>query len=226
MENMPYVQKLDATRETFTRASMAPASGVVSSDWREKLPVLTGKGFTLRELRLEDAPSLFAMLTTEEVARFISPPPTSVDGFERFIRWTHRQREAGEYVCFGVVPEGMSVAIGIFQVRTLDSGFSTSEWGFAIGSPYWGSGLFVEGARLVLDFAFNTIGTSRVEARSSVENGRGNSALRKLGAVREGVLRSAFLRNGIYHDQNLWSILDCEWAAQRTGASPALQFVA
>ena len=31
----------------------------------------------------EDAPSLLAMLTTEEVSRFISPPPTTVEGFER-----------------------------------------------------------------------------------------------------------------------------------------------
>ena len=41
----------------------------------------------------------------------------------------------------------------------------------------------------------------------SVDNGRGNAALRKLGAVQEGILRQSFLRNGRYLDQALWAIL-------------------
>ena len=46
-----------------------------------------GKQVVMRELRASDAPSLFALLTTEEVSRFISPPPSTVEGFERFIAW-------------------------------------------------------------------------------------------------------------------------------------------
>jgi len=61
-----------------------------TSDWKQALPVLTGSMVTLRELRISDATSLLAMLSTEEVARFISPPPTTVEGFERFIAWTQR----------------------------------------------------------------------------------------------------------------------------------------
>ena len=72
--------------------------------WRQGLPQLRGQRLTLRELRIEDAPSLLAMLTTEEVARFISPPPTTVEGFERFIAWTHHERRAGSYACFAIVP--------------------------------------------------------------------------------------------------------------------------
>jgi RimJ/RimL family protein N-acetyltransferase len=37
----------------------------------------------LREMRASDAAPLFALLTTEEVSRFISPPPSTVEGFER-----------------------------------------------------------------------------------------------------------------------------------------------
>ena len=180
---------------------------VTSTDWRQALPVLEGSRVTLRELRLKDAPSLLAMLTTEEVSRFISPPPTTVEGFERFIAWTHRGRAAGNYLCFAVVPHGLDTAIGIFQVRQLDPGFSTAEWGFAIGSEFWGSGIFVDGAALVLDFAFDVVGARRLEARAAVANGRGNGALRKIGATKEGVLRKSFLRNGEYMDQALWTIL-------------------
>ena len=84
-----------------------------------------------------------------------------------------------------------------------------------LGSPFWGSGLFLEGAALVLDFVFQAVGVHRLEARASIVNGRGNGALRKLGAVQEGVLRRSFLRNGEYHDQVLWSVLKEEWFAQQ-----------
>jgi RimJ/RimL family protein N-acetyltransferase len=170
---------------------------------------------TLREMRLSDAPSLLAMLSSEEVARFISPPPTTVQGFERFIAWTHRERAAGNYACFALVPHGMDTAVGIFQVRQLEPGFVTAEWGFAIGSPFWGTGMFVDSARLVADFAFDVIRTHRLEARAAIMNGRGNGALRKIGAMQEGILRKSFLRNGEYLDQALWTILDEDWKAQR-----------
>jgi ribosomal-protein-alanine N-acetyltransferase len=199
------------TTGLVARAHGSARAEAVNSDWRAALPMLAGERVTLRELRLSDAPALLAMLTTEEVARFISPPPTTVDGFERFIAWTHRERAAGRYVCFAVVPEGMTDAIGIFQVRQLEPGFATAEWGFAIGSAFWGTGVFMDGARLVVDFAFETVRVHRLEARAAVKNGRGNGALAKIGAVREGTLQKSFRRNGEYLDQHLWSILREDW---------------
>ena len=208
MEKMPYQ---DTKMTTTTMA--VPSTNIVTSDWRQALPVLTSETITLRELRASDAPSLLAMLSTEEVSRFISPPPTTVEGFERFIAWTQRERAAGNYICFGIVPHGMEHAIGLFQVRQLEPGFGTAEWGFCMGSEFWGTGIFAEGARQVVNFAFETVGVHRLEARAAVKNGRGNGALRKMGAVQEGVLRKSFLRNGQYLDQVLWTILDGEWEA-------------
>ena len=208
MEKMPYVATVDTQ---FVPASTT--EDVVSSDWRQALPVLSGQQVTLRELRASDAPSLFSLLTTDEVARFISPPPTTVSGFEQFIAWTLRQRSAGTYACFAVTVRGYDTAIGIFQMRQIDADFRTAEWGFAIGSPFWGTGVFREGADLMLDFAFETVGVYRLEARASVQNGRGNGALRKVGAVREAILRKSFLRNGEQVDQVLYAILEDEWRA-------------
>lgn len=180
-------------------------------DWWKGVPVLQSAHVRLRPMRLSDAPSLLALLSTKEVARFISPPPTTIEGFERFISWAEEQRAQGHYACFAVVPVGADHAVGIFQVRKLDATFHTAEWGFAIGSAYWGTGLFEACAALVLDFAFNTIGVHRLEARAMARNGRGNGALRKVGAVQEGVLRRSFLCQGKYEDQILWSILADEW---------------
>jgi RimJ/RimL family protein N-acetyltransferase len=215
MEKMPFC---DAQSVTNLQAVIAAArsSETTTSDWKQALPVLTGSMVTLRELRLSDAPSLLTMLSTQEVARFISPPPTTVEGFERFIAWTHRERAAGNYACFAVVPHGMDTAIGIFQVRQLEPGFGTAEWGFAIGSAFWGTGVFMDGARMVIDFAFETIHTHRLEARAAIQNGRGNGALRKIGAMQEGILRKSFLRDGEYLDQALWTILRGEWMEAKT----------
>ena len=216
MDRMPFT---DAQTEAV--AVMHAARGLAGeTDWRRALPVMVGQTVTLRELRRSDAPSLHTMLSTEEVTRFISPPPTTVDGFERFIAWTHQERAAGTYTCFGVVPEGMDTAIGIFQVRQLEPGFATSEWGFAIGSAFWGTGIFVEGAKMMVDFVFDVIGTHRLEARAAVANGRGNGALRKMGALQEGILRKSFLRNGEYLDQTLWTILDEDWRRATTVGGP------
>ena len=110
MEKMPFRDAevamnvnavIDAARPTTTQ-----------SNWQQVVPVLSGSMVTLRELRLSDAPSLLSMLGSEEVARFISPPPSTVEGFERFIAWAHAEQAAGRYVCFAVVPHGMDTAVG------------------------------------------------------------------------------------------------------------------
>ena len=151
---------LDTTMTTtlHTRTAPTPPTATVSSDWKKGLPVIEGDGFTLRELRSSDATSLLTLLTTEEVTRFISPPPTTIEGFERFIQWAAREREEGRYVCCAVVPDGYDTAVGLFQVRQLDPSFGTAEWGFAIGSAFWGLGLFAKGAELVIDCSFDVIG--------------------------------------------------------------------
>ena len=211
MEKMPYQPHLDTTTDVRFQPVAAQA---VSSDWRDGLPMMKGATVTLRELRASDAASLFALLTTEEVSRFISPPPSTLEGFERFIAWTLRQRSVGAYACFAVTLDSTDTAIGIFQLRQLEPGFGTAEWGFAIGSAYWGSGVFQDGAELLVKFAFETVGVHRLEARAAVRNGRGNGALRKMGAVQEGLLRKSFLKDGEYLDQALWTILDEDWKAK------------
>lgn len=192
---------------TETCATSAP----IVSDWKTGLPVLRGDGIVLRELRIGDATSMLAFLTADEVTRFISPPPTTIEGFERFITWAQQEREAGRHACFAVALDGYDTAIGLFQVRRLDSSFNTAEWGFALGSAFWGSGLFASGAERIVEFSFDVLRAHRLEARAAVKNGRGNGALRKIGAVQEGILRKSLLRGGVHHDQSLWTILQEDW---------------
>jgi [ribosomal protein S5]-alanine N-acetyltransferase len=185
--------------------------------WRESLPLLRGRGVRLREVEMADAGSLLSLMTETQVSRFLGTPPRDRAGFETFIDWTHRKREEGSFACFAIVPRGMDVAVGFFQLRALEADFKTAEWGFALGRPYWGTGLFAEGADRLLAFAFEQLGVERLEARVMASNGRGNGALRKMGAVREMVLRQSLMQDGVAHDTCLWSILDLDWRARRRG---------
>ena len=216
MEKMPYRSDMDRAITPATTTAGA-AAAAITTDWRTALPVLAGTHVTLRDLEVSDAPSLFAMLAPEDVSRFISPPPTTIEGFEKFITWARAERAAGRYVCFAVVPHGMTTAVGLFQLRQLEPSFETAEWGFVLGSQFWGTGMFMDGGRMVVDFAVEVLGVRRLEARAAIANGRGNGALRKLGAVQEGVLRRSFLKNGQHLDQMLWAILSEEW--RRTKAT-------
>jgi RimJ/RimL family protein N-acetyltransferase len=200
-----------AHADPFVPAATSAMPAPAGTDWRSGLPTLYGSLVKLRELRTTDAPSLLGTMSSDEVAKFINPPPTTIEGFEKFIAWADRQRSAGQYICFAIVPRGSDTAVGLFQIRSLEPAFTTAEWGFALGTEFWGSGMFMDGARLVVEFAMSVVGVNRLEARAVLRNGRGNGALRKIGAVHEGVLRRSFLRNGEHLDQALWTILADEW---------------
>ena len=207
----------------FDASPVAAPEMKVEADWTTGLPVLQGRKMMLRELVKTDALSLLSMLSTEEVAKFISPPPTTPQGFEKFVQWAKREREAGNQITFGMVPEGCEHAVGLVQVRAIAPRFSVAEWGFALGSPFWGTGIFLAGARMTLDFAFQNTAVNRLEARAVVQNGRGNGALRKLGAVQEGVLRGSLLKDGKHLDQIMWSIVAQDWFQAKAVWSAVLQ---
>ncbi len=191
-------------------------------DWRVISPLLRGALVDLRAVEMTDAPALYPLLSAQEVSRFGTAPPASLEAFEQFIAWSSEQRREGRHLCFAIVPHDVQSAVGILQLRQLEPRFRTTEWGFAIGSAFWGSGIFMDSARLAIDFAFETLRAHRLEARAAITNGRGTGALLKLGAVQEGLLRRAFLRDGQYVDQALWSILDEDWREARADLQPAV----
>ena len=205
VELMPFVQPAPTVAAEGSGAWRGRSDAAARlRGWRPGLPVLRGTGVTLRELRSSDAPALLATFAADEVSRFISSPPATREGFEQFITWAHRKRRAGTQACFAIVPDGAPAPVGLMQVRELAPGFTAAEWGFAVASRYWGTGLFQHAAAELLTFAFTTLGVQRLEARASVEDARGNAALKKMGAVCEGVLAHSFLKNGRLHDQALW----------------------
>jgi RimJ/RimL family protein N-acetyltransferase len=197
-----------------------PKWGEPRRPWQERLPELRDGTLLLRQLRLTDAPSLLRHINALPVLQFIAPCPTTVDGFERFVRWTHSERQRGRHACYGIVPGPTDAAVGVIQLWSVEREFSTAEWGFAIGEAFWGTGVFRRSAHLFLDAVFldavfGSVGVYRLEARAVAHNRRGNAVLRKLGAKREGILRGGFRQGDQVSDQVMWAILAPEWIRRR-----------
>ncbi len=189
-------------------------------DWRAGLPPLSDGGIRLRELVPADAGALLLRLNDPATVQHIAPCPSDLEGFHRFIAWTHRERERGMHACYGLIPPGETSPAGVIQIWPVERDMSTAEWGFVVARAYWGTGLFINAARLFLDSIFveglfGPPGVYRLESRAATQNGRGNSVLRNLGATMEGVLRGAFHDHGSIADHAMWSILAPEWLAAR-----------
>jgi [ribosomal protein S5]-alanine N-acetyltransferase len=198
-----------------TAGAVADGRSASRDRWRDELPTLVTARAVLREIQASDAAPLAAALARPAVQRYLPVGPTTVDAFARFIKWVRRERRAGRYLCFSVVPRTRPIASGLFQIWPIEPGFGTAEFGFALDEDLWGSGLFVECATAVIDFAVETLGVRRLECRAAEGNGRGTAALLKLGAVREGTLRQCFRCPEGNLDHVMWSILADEWRGRR-----------
>lgn len=211
---MPAVRAGDGREEGGPRPEVSSHSSL--HNWRNKPPVLTGCGVTLREVEVVEAVALFRMLSHDEIAEVIAPPPASPAELATRIDGARLERLEGRGICFTLYRDRDQTLAGLFRVREMERGFSSAEWEFVLAPEHWGGGLFFAAALPVIDFAFDVLDVSRLEARVSVGNGRGNGALRKIGAVQEGVLRRSLQLEKGSVDQALWTLLREDWR-RRTG---------
>jgi RimJ/RimL family protein N-acetyltransferase len=178
--------------------------------WTDRLPPLHGRLTTLREVAAADVPTLFTLFSDPAVTTYMAPPPPTLAKFAGFVEWAHQQRAQGHGVCFGIVPEGMTAAVGILQVR-LDPAVSGAEWGFVLSAHFWSTGAFADAADALVEFAFTTMHIERLEARIALRNRRAQAAVQKLGARFESTLPSSSPQ-GIPRDpESVWALREHDW---------------
>jgi len=190
---------------------MAADPTILVPSWRSELPVLTGRAVTLREVVAQDLGPVVDLLSLADATRFGIDTAVSDVAVQEVIDRAAGDRTVGKAFTYSVLLNASRALIGLAQVRQLDPVFEGAEWELTIAPSSRGTGVFLESARLIGSFTFGTIGTHRLEARVLLQNGRANGALRKLGAVQEGVLRRSLRSNGQYFDQVLWSLLKEDW---------------
>lgn len=85
------------------------------------------------------------------------------------------------------------------------------------GRRWWGTAINPEAKLLLLAHCFDDCGYGRVKIQTDALNTRSQSAIAKLGAQREGVLRRHTRReDGTFRDTVVFSILAGEWPAIRS----------
>ncbi|HZP47670.1 MAG TPA: GNAT family protein [Vicinamibacterales bacterium] len=191
-----------------------------TTEWRTELPVLAGRTVLLREPASQDLGPLVDLLSLADASRFGMDEGVTEFGVQQLIERALRDRANGLALTYVITLSAARTVVGLIQVRQLDPGFEAAEWECTLVPSVRGSGVFLEAARLAGSFVFGSLGTHRLEARVLLQNGRGNGALRKLGAVQEGILRRSARRAGAYVDQVLWSMLKEDWGDHWVAAGP------
>jgi RimJ/RimL family protein N-acetyltransferase len=107
---------------------------------------------------------------------------------------------AGSTSYYEVNPEFRSITIG-------------GTW---LGTPWWRTGLNTESKLLLLQRAFEVLGAVRVVWHADIRNTRSQTAIARLGASREGVLRKHMpRRDGSWRDSVLFAMNNEDWPAAR-----------
>ncbi|MFC8734312.1 GNAT family N-acetyltransferase [Luteimicrobium sp. NPDC057192] len=182
---------------------------------------LTGHGIELRPLRAHDAPALLALVDAAAWQGFTSPVPQDEDAVRD---WIHASVTAPGKVVFAVVGQDDRQFRGTTSFYDLVPDQGRVEIGGTLyGRSWWGGPTNPAAKLLLLTQAFDVWGLARVALRADSRNARSLAAIGRLGAVREGVLRSHRVAgDGTRGDTVYFSVLADEWPAVRAGLEARL----
>ncbi|NES28373.1 GNAT family N-acetyltransferase [Micromonospora terminaliae] len=194
-------------------APVPPYLRAAPSPWLEPV-VLRGEHVVLEPLDESHAEELYAALDDEEVWRYVgSPRPGSVAELADQIRAgldAHRRGVRMPWVQRCAVTGAVVGTTSYYQpdpeLRTVEIGYTQ------LGRPWWRTGINTEAKLLLLTRAFEELDAIRVTWQTSSLNERSQRAIERLGAVREGTLRSNRRRaDGTWRESALYSMLAEEW---------------
>ncbi len=181
----------------------------MSDSFDTNAPLLESSVLTLRALRVDDAPAVFAYASDPEVARYtLWPHHESEDQTRSFLRML----TGPDILSWAILLREGAQLEGIVFLHSLSRHHQRAEIAFSIARGRWGRGIATEAARLVLRFSFEHFGLNRVEATCMPGNAASRRVLEKLGMSREGRMRRSHFRYDGFHDMDLFSILRDEAA--------------
>ena len=147
------------------------------------------------------------LLDDAELLRFTRVPEPVPPGFAR--AWLDRYEEGrrdGRREAFAILGETGSF-LGLALAPTIEREARTAELGYLVAPAARGRGVATEALRRLTEWAFDELGMLRLELLISVENGASKRVAERCGYVREGVLRSLHVKQGVHEDTEIWSRL-------------------
>ncbi|MDZ7703852.1 MAG: GNAT family protein [Trueperaceae bacterium] len=179
----------------------------------DHLLVLEGEVVRLEPLHPTHIPALMAIATaTPDAFRYTSTPVTDAQRDAYFER-AFRERDQNVAYPFAVFYKPTGALIGSTRFADLNWKYRNCELGFTWFAPgYQGTAVNPESKYLLLRYAFETLRFVRVQIHTHVANVQSQRAIRKLGAVYEGVLRNhMFTKDGEVRDTMVFSVIDSDW---------------
>lgn len=177
----------------------------------EAIPNLQCKNFTLRGLKLGDAPDLYPFMSQDETMRFITSHPVQTiaemekEVEERLIGF--RQQKEIPWV---IENEGGEV-IGFFRFHKLNLWHKKTEMGAVIRPDYQKNGVMTAVLHTVLPFGFDELHLNRIVGDIFAGNEGSRKLLENFGFRKEGVLRETDFDGDIFHDTVVFSMLKPEY---------------
>ncbi len=121
-----------------------------------------------------------------------------------------RAPEAANRITYALTERSSGALIGAMGLA-VDPAHERGELGYWVGKPFWSQGYATEAARVVLTYAFGTLGLHRVHARRFARNPASGRVLEKIGMRQEGMMRQHIRRWERFEDVVLHGILREEW---------------
>lgn len=178
-------------------------------------PLLTDR-LLLREFRREDFDDIHVYATDPLTVRYMDWGPNTEAVTHEFLGRSLDEQAQWPRRDFSYAVELLAERKVIGSVRLGLNDHLNAEFGYTLGSPYWGVGLGTEAARALVNLAFDRFETHRVWATCDTRNRRSFGVMEKLGMRREGTLRqNQPAHEGGWRDTHVYAVLAQEWAARR-----------
>ena len=164
----------------------------------------------LEQLSEEHLDGIDALTLDPAVLRFTRIPDPPPDGFAR--TWLARYEQGrvdGSREAFAIV-DGAGGFLGVALAPHIDRTGGELELGYVVAPAARGRGIASEALRLLTQWAFAELGARRIVLYISVENEASQRVAARCGYVREGVLRSLYIKPGVREDTELWSRLSTD----------------
>lgn len=191
--------------------------------WRDP-PTLAGRHVTLRPLSRRDGPALIAAASEGGLWDLFYAGVAKLKDSDAWFAEVFAEQSYARAMAFAVVDAGGTV-IGATRFMRMHERNRRVE----IGGTFYAlraqrTGANTEAKLMLLRHAFEVLGCQCVQIRTDTLNTRSQSAIERLGAHRDGVLRGhQVTATGRLRDSVVYSILDREWPGVRDKLTYLLQ---
>ncbi|MCD9026448.1 GNAT family N-acetyltransferase [Cohnella silvisoli] len=179
---------------------------------------LTGSSVKLVPLRPEHAEGLYEASKHPEIWTYLPQKITSLISAERWIIDALQQQETGKELPLVVVDQTTGRIVGSTRLLNISIPNRQLEIGWTWYNPsVWRTKVNTECKYLLLQYCFENLHTVRVQFTADARNDRSNKAIKRIGAIQEGVLRkNRILEDGYIRDACVYSIIEDEWSSVKS----------